>query len=77
MCSDPHVRHQVLMALEAMGGKCSAYTHGGVARLVQPAGATVKDTKAALNSLAYSANREPRVVITRPDGLVKVAIIRP
>ncbi len=77
MCSNPLVRGEVLVALEAMGGKCLGQSYGHVARMLRPVGATVKATKAAVNSLAYSVNREPKLAITRPDGLVRVAIIRP
>lgn len=77
MCSDPNVRAEVLRTLDAMGGVVYGRSHGAVARQLRPQGATVTAAKAAVNSLARSISRPPRVVISRPDGLVKLAIIRP
>lgn len=76
MCSDPQVREAVLTNLDMMGGAAWGHSYGALARQLLPRGATVGATKAAVNSLAYSANRSPRLRITKSDGALKVEIIR-
>ncbi len=65
MASDPEIRAAVLRELELYDGCVSGDSYGDVADTLRPDGASVRQTKQAINSLAYSSNRPPAVRISR------------
>lgn len=65
MASNPAVRDELVANLRLSGGSVYGQSFGTAVRKVRPSGASMAEAKRAMNSLAYSTDRQPQVSIRK------------